>query len=55
MVRPSHRRVMAKTAVNERGVYQRVACQAFGISESCFRYELKLDAENTEVANYWLL
>jgi putative transposase len=31
-----------------------VACQAFGISESCYRYERKLDAENAEVAE-WLL
>jgi putative transposase len=45
---------MAKRAVSECGVCIRVACQAFGISESCFRYERKLDAENTEVAN-WLL
>jgi putative transposase len=27
---------------------------AFGISESCYRYERKLDAENEEVAN-WLI
>ena len=45
---------MAQKAVTERGVCIRVACQAFGISESCYRYERKLDAENTEVAN-WLL
>ena len=45
---------MAKRAVSERGASIRVACQAFAISESCFRYERKLDAENTEVAN-WLL
>ena len=31
-----------------------VACQAFGISESCNRYERTQDAENAEVAN-WLL
>ena len=54
MVRPSHRREMAKRAVSERGACIRVACQAFAISESCFRYERKLDAENIEVAN-WLL
>jgi len=54
VVRPSHRREMAKRAVSECGVCIRVACQAFAISESCFRYERKLDAENTEVAN-WLL
>ena len=45
---------MAQKAVTKRGVWIRVACQAFGISESCYRYERKLDAENAEVAN-WLL
>ena len=45
---------MAQKAVTERGVCIRVACQAFGISESCYRYERKLDAENAEVAN-WLM
>jgi hypothetical protein len=45
---------MVQKAVTERGVCIRVACQAFGISESCYRYERKLDAENAEVAN-WLL
>lgn len=29
-------------------------CEAFRISESCYRYERKLDAENAEVAN-WLI
>ena len=45
---------MAKRAVSERGACIRVACQAFGISESCYRYERTQDAENAEVAN-WLL
>ena len=45
---------MAQKAVTERGVCIRVACQAFGISESCYRYERKLDAENAEVAS-WLI
>jgi putative transposase len=31
-----------------------VACQAFRISESCYRHERKLDAENEEVAT-WLI
>jgi putative transposase len=31
-----------------------VACQEFGISQSCYHYERKLDDENAEVAN-WLL
>ena len=45
---------MAKKVVAERGVCIRVACVAFSISESCYRYELKLDAENVEVAT-WLI
>ena len=32
----------------------RVVCVAFGINESCYRYERKPDAENDEVAN-WLV
>ncbi len=40
--------------VTERGSCIRVVCEAFRICESCYRYELKLDAENDEVAN-WLI
>ena len=45
---------MAKKVVADRGVCIRVACLAFRISESCYRYERKLDAENNEVAT-WLI
>jgi putative transposase len=45
---------MAKKAVTDRGACIRVACEAFRISESCYRYERKLDAENAEVVN-WLI
>lgn len=45
---------MAKRAVQERGLSIRVACQAFAVSQSCFRYEAKACAENQEFAN-WLL
>ena len=45
---------MATKAVKERGICIRLACQAFRISESCYRYERKLDAENEEVAT-WLI
>ncbi len=41
-------------AVKKRGICIRMACQAFRISESCYRYERKLDAENEEVAA-WLI
>jgi putative transposase len=54
VVRPSRRKEMAIKAVKERGICIRVACQAFGISESCYRYDRKLDAENEEVAT-WLI
>ena len=54
MVRPSRRREMAKKGVTDRGVCIRVVCQAIRISESCYRYERKFDAENDEVAN-WLI
>jgi putative transposase len=45
---------MAIKAVQERGSSIRVACVAFRISESCYRYERKMNAENEEIAN-WLL
>ena len=43
MVRPSHRREMAKKAVETKGVSIELACRAFKISESCYRYEKKLN------------
>ena len=45
---------MAIKAVVDRGLSIRLACQAFQISETCYRYKRKLDAENEEVAN-WLI
>ncbi len=45
---------MAKRAVEEGGLSIRVACQAFQVSQSCYRYEAKTSAENDEIAN-WLL
>ena len=45
---------MAVIAFKDRSICIRVACQAFRISESCYRYERKLDAENEEVAT-WLI
>ena len=45
---------MAIKAVQDRGLSIRVTCVAFRISESCYRYERKMNAENEEIAN-WLL
>ncbi|MBK7656944.1 MAG: IS3 family transposase [Betaproteobacteria bacterium] len=52
--RPSRRREMAQRAVQQRSVPIRVACVAFMVSESCYRYESKHNAENEEIAN-WLI
>ena len=51
---PSRRREMARKAVEERQVPIRLACVAFGISETCYRYQAKLNDENAEIAD-WLL
>ena len=45
---------MAKAVVNARRASISVACAVFSISESCYRYEAKLKAENEEIAD-WLL
>lgn len=44
---------MAKKAV-DRGISIRLACVVFGISETCYRYQAKLDGENALIAD-WLL
>ena len=40
--------------VNQRGVSVRMACEALGISESCYRYRSKLNPDNARIAD-WLL
>ena len=54
MVAPSLRREMAQWAVAQRSATIGLACQAFGISQTCYRYRAKLDAENAVVAD-WLV
>ena len=54
MVRPSRRREMAKRAVQERGISIRLACELYQISQTCYRYEAQLNAENEQIAN-WLV
>ena len=54
MVKPSHLKEVAKSAVLEKGASIRLACEAVGISESCYRYESKLLDENAEIAD-WLI
>lgn len=53
-MRPSRRREMAQAAVRNQGVSIRLACQAFRISETCYRYQAKRSDENAEIAD-WLV
>jgi putative transposase len=45
---------MAKRAVQDKGVSIGLACQAFAVSASCYRYAPKLGDENQQIAD-WLL
>ena len=45
---------MAKKVLAERGISIRLACVIFSVSQTCYRYEAKKDAENEQIAN-WLL
>ena len=53
-MRPSRRREMARRVVTERGISVRLACEIFTVSETCYRYEAKKNAENERIAD-WLL
>ena len=54
MVKPSRRREMAQHAVQQHGLSIRAACQAFQISQACYRYEARRGIEDDEIA-HWLL
>ena len=45
------RHEMAGNAVARRGASMAVACRAFEVSETCYRYGPKLRAENEEIAD----
>lgn len=53
-VAQSQRREMAQWAVAQRSAMINLACRAFGISQTCYRYKAKLDAENSVIAD-WLV
>jgi len=53
-VRPSLRREMARKCVTRHGISIRLACELYGISETCYRYQARLDGENALIAE-WLL
>ncbi|GAB5390423.1 MAG: hypothetical protein Alpg2KO_33910 [Alphaproteobacteria bacterium] len=48
------RKEMAIRAVNHHGVSIALACRTFQISETCYRYERKLNDENEQIAA-WLI
>ena len=45
---------MAKQLVKQGKVSIRLACDTYGISETCYRYQARLDADNRIIAD-WLL
>jgi putative transposase len=45
---------MAKQVVSERGISIRLACPFFSLSETCYRYDAKRDAENDRIADWFL-
>jgi putative transposase len=45
---------MARRAVQEKGVSIKMACQAFQVSETCYRYQPQRKAENEVIAD-WLI
>jgi putative transposase len=42
---------MAMRAVRERAVTVRLACNTFGVSQTCYRYQANASAENEAIAN----
>lgn len=54
MVRPSHRREVARTVVESKHISIRLACAVMSISPTCYRYQPKLSAENEQIAD-WLI
>jgi putative transposase len=45
---------MAKRAVEQHGITIRLACQLFQVSQTCYRYQAMLNAENELIAD-WLV
>lgn len=51
MVKPSARRQIAQQVVREKQLNIRLVCHAFGISETCYRYNAKLSSTNADIAD----
>ena len=54
MTRPVQRLELAEKAVATRGVSIALACRAFGVSETCYRYSPQRDEENEMIAGLLL-
>lgn len=50
----SLRQEIAQRAVKDKGIGIRLACDAFNISQTCYRHEAKLSTHNSEIAD-WLI
>lgn len=53
-MKPCRRRELALQATEDKGISIRLACETFGVSETCFRYRARLSTENEEIAD-WLI
>lgn len=53
-MRPSQRVEMAKRMVSQERLSVRQACEAFDVSECCYRYERKLSSDNVRIAELLL-
>ena len=51
MVKASERKMMAKEAIQSHDVSISLACRTFSISETCYRYQPKLNGDNELIAN----
>lgn len=51
---PSCRRKVAQWAVETKEVSVRLACEMFGVSQTCYRYKPKQSSENDQIAD-WLI
>ena len=54
IMRSAQRRELAVKAVAIKGVSIALACRAFEVSETCYRYSPKLDDENEQIADLLL-
>jgi putative transposase len=54
VVKPSLRKKMAYEAVTQKAVSIRFACDAFQISETCYRYQHQSEDDNALIAD-WLI